>query len=50
MTTSGYIEANGVRYYYEVHGSGEPLLVLHGGLGAFDMFEPLVPALSEDAR
>jgi hypothetical protein len=27
--TSGRVEANGVDYYYEIHGQGEPLLLLH---------------------
>ena len=40
---SGYVDANGVSYYYEVHGRGEPLLVLHGGLGSIDLFAPLPP-------
>ncbi|HLF33959.1 MAG TPA: alpha/beta hydrolase [Cyclobacteriaceae bacterium] len=43
---SGYVEANGVNYYYEVRGEGEPLLLLHGGLGHIGMFEPLLPRLS----
>jgi pimeloyl-ACP methyl ester carboxylesterase len=47
MTKSGHIEADGVNYYYEIHGQGEPLLLLHGGLGTIDMFEPILPALSE---
>jgi len=47
MTSSGHIEANGVSYYYEIHGEGEPLLLLHGGLGTIDMFEPVLPALAE---
>ncbi len=44
---SGYAEANGIRYYYEIAGQGEPLLLLHGGLGSIDMFRPLMPALTE---
>jgi pimeloyl-ACP methyl ester carboxylesterase len=28
---SGYASVNGLRMYYEVHGSGPPLLLLHGG-------------------
>jgi hypothetical protein len=34
---SGYVSANGIDYYYEVHGEGEPLLLLHGGLGRIDI-------------
>jgi pimeloyl-ACP methyl ester carboxylesterase len=29
------------------HGFGDPLMLLHGGLGASDQFEPIMPALSE---
>jgi len=43
---SGHVEANGVSYYYEIHGRGEPLLLLHGGLGSLDMFGPVLPALA----
>lgn len=43
---SGYQEINGVRYYYELRGTGEPLLLLHGGLGSIDMFGPNLPILS----
>ena len=45
-----YAEANGVRYYYEIHGKGEPLLLLHGGLGSIDMFGPALPALAKTRR
>ncbi len=44
---AGHIAANGVDYYYEIRGSGEPLLLLHGGLGSIDMFEPIMPQLAE---
>lgn len=35
-----YADANGIKLYYEVHGSGRPLLLLHGGLGMIEMFGP----------
>ena len=45
---SGRVQANGIDYYYEIHGSGEPLLLLHGGLGSMDMFRSsLLPALAK---
>ena len=44
---SGYVQANGIKYYYEITGSGEPLLLLHGGLGSTDMFKPILPAFSK---
>ncbi len=30
----GYADVNGVCLYYEEHGSGRPLILLHGGLGS----------------
>ncbi|HEX6050069.1 MAG TPA: hypothetical protein VFZ21_12400, partial [Gemmatimonadaceae bacterium] len=45
---SGRVSANGIDYYYEIHGSGEPLLLLHGGLGSIDMFDGnVLPALAK---
>ncbi|HUF23420.1 MAG TPA: alpha/beta hydrolase [Vicinamibacterales bacterium] len=43
---TGHVDANGIPYYYEVHGAGEPLLLLHGGLGSIDMFGPNLAALA----
>lgn len=44
---TGYAKANGIRYYYEITGKGEPLLLLHGGLGSTGMFAPLLPQLAD---
>jgi pimeloyl-ACP methyl ester carboxylesterase len=43
---SGRVPVNGVDYYYEIHGAGEPLLLLHGGLGSIEMFGPVLPRLA----
>src|SRR5690606_27481511 len=47
---TGHIPANGLDYYYEIHGDGEPLLLLHGGLGSIDMFGPVLPMLSGERQ
>lgn len=44
---SGYVAANGIDYYYAVYGEGEPLLLLHGGLGRIEMFGPVLAMLAE---
>jgi len=44
---TGYAPVNGLKLYYEIHGSGEPLVLLHGGLGAGEMFTTLLPLLSQ---
>jgi len=35
-----YADVNGLHMYYEVHGTGRPLVLLHGGLGSGEMFGP----------
>jgi pimeloyl-ACP methyl ester carboxylesterase len=44
---NGYIAANGVNYWYEISGQGEPLLLLHGGLFTPELFGPVLTALTE---
>jgi pimeloyl-ACP methyl ester carboxylesterase len=45
--TGGYVEVNGINLYVETHGTGRPLVLLHGGLGSGEMFGPILPALAE---
>ena len=42
-----YADVNGIKLYYETHGKGRPLVLLHGGLGAIEMFGPNLPALAK---
>jgi len=46
-TTQGYAPVNGLKMYYEIHGRGEPLILIHGGAGTTQMFVPIFSALSE---
>lgn len=42
---------NGLNLYCETHGgAGVPLILLHGGMGATAMFNPIVPALSQNRQ
>lgn len=45
-----YADINGISLYYEQHGAGEPLVLLHGGLGAGELLGPILPALTEHRR
>jgi pimeloyl-ACP methyl ester carboxylesterase len=47
---NGHVEAGGVRYGYEIHGAGPPLLLLHGGFGTLDMFGPFLGRLAESRQ
>src|SRR3954447_24242489 len=44
---SGYAPVNGLDMYYEVHGAGRPLVLLHGAYMTIDMMAPLLPGLAE---
>ena len=48
--TGEYADVNGINLYYETHGTGRPLILLHGGLMSGEMFGPVLPALSERHR
>jgi len=44
---SGYASVNGLEMYYEIHGTGEPLVVLHGGYMSIPTMGEIVPRLAE---
>src|SRR5579885_3251219 len=48
--TSGYAPVNGLRLYYEIHGEGDPLVLLHGGLGSTGTLGDLLPLLARSRR
>lgn len=45
-----YADVNGLSLYYEEHGSGEPLILLHGGYGTGEMFGANLAALAAHRR
>jgi pimeloyl-ACP methyl ester carboxylesterase len=45
-----YAEVNGINLYYETHGSGRPLILLHGGLGSAEMFDPTLSLYAADHK
>jgi pimeloyl-ACP methyl ester carboxylesterase len=45
-----YANVNGINLYYETHGAGRPMVLLHGGLGSGEMFGPILPTLAARHR
>ena len=45
-----YAEVNGLRMYYEVHGTGRPLVLLHGAYMTIGAMGEIVPGLAETRR
>ncbi|MDQ3832653.1 MAG: alpha/beta hydrolase [Actinomycetota bacterium] len=46
-TRGNYAEVNGLNMYYEIHGTGQPLVLLHGAYMTIDLMGEVVPALAE---
>jgi pimeloyl-ACP methyl ester carboxylesterase len=44
---TGYAPVNGLQMYYEIHGVGEPLMLLHGAYGTINLWGPILTSLSE---
>jgi pimeloyl-ACP methyl ester carboxylesterase len=49
-STGNHARVNGLDLYYEIHGDGEPLILLHGGVGAIEMFGEVLRLLAEGRR
>jgi pimeloyl-ACP methyl ester carboxylesterase len=45
-----YAHSNGIDFYYDEQGEGDPLVLLHGGIGSGQMFAGLAPALAANRR
>jgi pimeloyl-ACP methyl ester carboxylesterase len=41
-----YASVNDLEMYYEIHGTGEPLVLLHGAYMTIDAMEEIVPELA----
>lgn len=45
--TSGYSDVNGIKMYYEIHGQGAPLVLIHGGGSTIQTtFGRVIPSLA----
>lgn len=42
-----YADINGLHLYYEVHGKGEPVVMLHGAFSTADAWRPIVTTLAK---
>lgn len=50
QATAHRVKINGMQMYYEVSGSGEPLIVLHGAYMNIQMMGPIIPMLAKTHR
>jgi pimeloyl-ACP methyl ester carboxylesterase len=45
-----YASVNGLNMYFEIQGAGRPLILLHGGVGASEMFGSVLQKLAENRQ
>lgn len=48
--TGQYADVNGIKLYYEIHGTGRPIVLLHGGLMHGGLFGPVLDMLAKDHK
>jgi pimeloyl-ACP methyl ester carboxylesterase len=49
--TGRYATVNGLKMYYEIHGTGKPLVMLHGALSTIEVdFGKILPAFAKNRR
>jgi pimeloyl-ACP methyl ester carboxylesterase len=48
--TGKYVEIRGFKMYYEIYGSGDPLLIIHGNGGSIGNFVNQIPFFSKNYR
>ncbi|WP_192348761.1 alpha/beta fold hydrolase [Algoriphagus sp. Y33] len=48
---NGYSEVNGLKMYYEIHGQGKPIVLIHGGGSTIQTnFEKIIPLLAKNRQ
>lgn len=48
QTKTGYAQVNGLKMYYEIHGTGKPILLLHGAFNSINTaFGQIIPELAK---
>lgn len=47
---TGYAPVNGLKMYYEVHGTGKPIIMLHGAYMTIEAMGGIIPKLAESRQ
>jgi len=45
-----FAQTNNIQTFYEIHGEGMPLVLIHGGLVDYQMWQPQIEPLSKKYR